>query len=156
MKNSEEKIEKIINLMQTDDSIDAPADSVLWSKNLFKSRLNEQPGMLKTIVATLIRELGPGAAFGERSASVGKVRQMLFEAGDNRVDLRVSAKTDTFDVRGQILGRNWENARVEISGQIANVDKFGAFVLVDLDPGTYDLSIRGDNIDIVLKGLELV
>ena len=156
MNNSEKTIEKIINLMQTDDSVDAPEDAVLWSKNLFKSQLNEQPGMLKTIVATLIKELGPGAAVGERSASVGKVRQMLFEAGDNRVDLRIATKTDKFEVRGQILGRGWENASVEVSGKSANVDKFGGFIVSGISAGTYDLTIRGDSINIALKDLELV
>jgi len=143
--------------MQTDDSIDAPSDAIKWSKNLFRARAAQPAqGILQRIIGVLVQELAPGkAAFGERSGSVGKVRQMLFEAGDNRVDLRVSKNHESFDVRGQILGRGWENAVVELAGQKSNVDKFGGFAVKDVKSGTYEVSIRGGQIEIVLKGIEL-
>lgn len=156
MTNSDKNFEKIIHLMQTDDSVDAPEDAINWSKNLFKTRSAEQKVSLKSIVATLVRELGPGTVMGERSASVGRVRQLLFEAGENRVDLRITSNQEGFDLRGQILGRGWDDAKVNMAGQAVSVDKFGSFVLSNLQEGTFDLTIQGTRIDIVMKDIELV
>ena len=155
--NNSNNIEKIIYLMQTDESTDAPRDAIKWSKNIFKTRAAEpKQGLLQRIVGVLVQEIKPGtAAFGERSGSVGKVRQMLFEADQNRVDHRVSKNPEDFDVRGQILGRGWENSVVEIGGQKANIDKFGGFVVKGVDMGTHDVSITGEKIEIILKGIEL-
>jgi len=88
---SERKIEKIINLMQTDDSADAPTDSVRWAKNLFAARaVMPKKSIVQKVLAVLQINLSPNkAAFGERSASATQARQMLFQAGENALDLRI-------------------------------------------------------------------
>lgn len=143
--------------MKSDDSVDAPPDALKWSRDIFKAKsLRTAHNVVEKIVAVLIQELSPGKTVaGERSASVGKVRQMLFEAGKNRVDLRVSPKEEGFDVRGQILGRGWEGAIVEFAGQKANLDKFGGFAIKGVGRGIFDLTIKGERIEIVLMGIGL-
>jgi hypothetical protein len=39
--NNDQEINRIIYLMQTDKSVDAPPDAVQWSKNIFRSRAVE-------------------------------------------------------------------------------------------------------------------
>ncbi len=143
--------------MQTDDSVDAPQDAIKWSKNLFKARVREQaPGLIERIIGVLSQDLVPGkAAYGERSGTAGRMRQMLFEAGENRVDLRVAPKGEVFDVRGQILGRGFEGAAVKFAGRETDVDGFGGFVINGVSKGDYDLTIKGEKIEIVLKGIQL-
>lgn len=143
--------------MQTDKSVDAPQDAIKWSKNIFRTRVAERkPGLVERIIGVLSQELVPGkAAFGERSGTAGRMRQMLFEAGDNRVDLRVSPKAGKFDVRGQILGRGWEGSSITFAKQECGADKFGGFVFNEIEEGTYDLTISGERIEIVLKGIVL-
>ena len=157
MIKSDKNIEKIIELMQTDDSVDAPTDTISRSKNIFRSKVPvPKQSVLQRVIGILIQELTPETpALGERSAAIGKVRQMLFEADENRVDLRVSAHDDSFDVRGQILGRGWEGAVVEFAGHTGYVDKFGAFAVKGVGAGIYDLLIKGLSIEIVLRGIEL-
>ncbi len=157
MKNSDDKIKKIINLMNTDDSVDAPEDAIKWSKNLFRTRSAEQgTSGIRRIIGVLLQELSPDTpAFGERSASAGKVRQLLYEAGDNRVDLRVSPRADAFDVRGQVLGTGWEGAIVEFAGQRVAIDRFGSFLIKGVGREVSDLTIKGENVEIVLSGIEL-
>src|SRR5688572_15253748 len=70
--NNEDLLNKIVTLMQTDDSADAPADALLWSKNLFRSRRAAEPqrSVVRRVLAVLQMDLSPGkTVFGERSAS---------------------------------------------------------------------------------------
>ncbi len=150
-------IDRIIQLMQTDDSSDAPADAIKWSQNLFKSRaLEQKPGIIERIVGILNQELKPDAAVtGERSATGGQSRQMLFQAGDNSVDLRVTKKGETFELRGQILGDGCEEASVKLGQTEIVPDEFGSFVFTNVSEGSYELLIRGEDREIVLKGIDL-
>lgn len=143
--------------MQTDRSEDAPSDAIQWSQNLFRTRTVEQkPGIFERIVGVLNQELKPGLSVsGERSASTGQSRQMLFQAGDNSVDLRVTKKGDKFEVRGQILGDGCENASISLGEVQLELDEFGSFLFTNVSEGSYELLIRAQDREIVLKGIEL-
>ena len=150
-------IEKIIQLMETDDSVDAPADAIKWSKNLFKSRSKESaPGIVEKIVAVLREELVPGSvAFGERSGSGAAARQMLFDAGDLSIDLRISGSGNRFSVRGQVLGQDAESATVIIDEHAAPIDEFGSFLVEDLEAGTYDIELRLSDKEITIERISI-
>jgi len=155
------KIEHIIQRMLADKSADAPVDAIKYAKNLYRTRAVEpKASIIQRVLAVMQVDLAPNrAAFGERSASASQARQMLFDAGENAVDLRVTAVTDGFDIRGQILGEGFENGEIEIvNSEISvkvKIDKTSAFKVPGLPAGKYSLTVRGKNAEIVLEQLEL-
>jgi hypothetical protein len=157
MNNSDENVKKIIRLMQMDDSTDAPEDAVEWSKNLFRTRAFEpKKSVVEKIRAVLKLDLSANRpVFGERSASAGQGRQMLFEAGENGVDLRISEGENGLTVRGQILGEDFAGAAVRFGDLTAETNELGEFRFENLPAGTYDLTIRTAEREIVLEEIEL-
>lgn len=149
-------VERIIHLMQTDDSVDAPADAIKWSKNIFKTRaVRERTSLKDKILAILKVDLAPNkAAFGERSASAGKARQMLFEAGENSIDLRVRSTGSGFEIRGQILGEGFVNARVSLGNSTTRTNELSEFRFENVSAGEYDLEIEGEKI-LRIAGIDL-
>jgi hypothetical protein len=162
MKNSQDQnLEHIIRRMQSDTAIDAPADAVRYAKNLFRLRETEpKRSLVQRLLAVAQIDLAPNrAAFGERSASEGQARQILFEAGDNSVDLRIMASGKGFNIRGQILGNGFENGEVSIvNGGIpvkAKIDEMSGFKVINLAAGDYSLTIRGGSNEIFIERLTL-
>lgn len=162
MKRSEEqRLEHIIRRMQADSSVDAPTDALLYAKNLYRTRSAElSPSVIRRIIAVMRVDLAPDrAAFGERSGSAGQARQMLFESGDNAIDLRLSTAADGFDIRGQILGDGFENGEVEIAGvqsrQTEKTDEMSGFGLTSIPAGEYTLTLRSTSKEIVIEHLIL-
>ena len=158
-KNNDETIEKIIRLMQTDESVDAPADSILWSKNLFRSRVIEsKKSFAQKILAVLQMDLSPNkTVFGERSAT-SATRQMLFQADVNGIDLRISKTDKNLNLQGQILGAGFANCTVKISGENASFEvranELSEFNFSEISSGRYDLTFTGET-EIVIEGIEL-
>jgi len=155
-RTAEQRLEHIIRRMQADNAIDAPAELTKFAKGLYRTRVVEPtPSLFKRIAAVLSVDLAPGrAAFGERSASGSQARQMLFEAGDNAVDLRVTAAGKAFDIRGQILGDGFENGSVEIAGQKIEIEN-GAFALKNIAAGEYSLTAQGGEQEIFIEKIIL-
>ena len=81
-------------------------------------------------------DLSPNkAAFGERSASATQVRQMLFGAGENSIDLRIiENEKGLLTMHGQILGEGFENAFVKL-GDLRNNFKRTERILVHGNSG---------------------
>ena len=151
----EQKLEHIISRMQADRSVDAPADVLKYAKNLFRTRAAE-PSLLQRIVAVLKVDLAPNrAAFGERSAAGGAARQMLFDSGENAIDLRVTAADGGFDLRGQLLGGGFDDGTVLIGNASSAIDKMGGFRFEAVAAGEYVLTVRGETSEIVIEGLIL-
>ncbi len=154
----EQKLEHIISRMQADRSVGAPADALKYVKNLFKTRAAE-PSLMQRIVAVLKVDLAPNrAAFGERSGG-GEARQMLFDSGDNAVDIRITAVDGGFDIRGQILGDGFASgdAGIENSGfsTSASIDETRGFRLSSIPAGEYTLVLRDGISEIAIEGLLL-
>lgn len=148
----DKNIERIIRLMQTDDSVDAPADAVRWAKNLFRTR-QEQPSALARIKAVLKIDITPGqAVFGERSGQA-EARQMLFEAGEFAVDIRIAPSEEGFDVRGQVLGEGFENRAVLLGDHRARSNALGEFTFEGVAAGQYTFSIDNGEEEIVVEGI---
>ncbi len=161
MKNLEDKkIEHIIHRMLTDKSVDAPVEAIKYAKNLYRIRaVAPKASIIQRVLAVLQVDLAPNrAAFGERSATGSQARQMLFDAGENAVDLRVTAVTNGFDIRGQILGDGFENGEIEIvNNEVsfkAKIDKTSGFNFSGLPAGRYDLTMHGKDAEIVVEQIE--
>jgi hypothetical protein len=161
MNSSDKIIEKIVQLMAADDSADAPAESVKWVKDLFKTRhIARQPSLISRVVAILTADLSlsRGVA-GERSKGTALERQMLFTAGDAAVDLRVGARSDGSSIRGQILGDGYENAKLKLSSSSAayetQTNELAEFSIEKVKPGIFSLSILGAEKEIVIEELDL-
>ncbi len=158
MNNSDENLmNKIVRLMQTDSSVDAPQDSVKWAKNIFLSRATApKQTLVQKVLAVLQIDLSPNkAVFGERSATGSQARQMLFEAGDNSIDLRLSEGEKGFDLRGQILGEGFENALVKIGEYETNTNELSEFVIKSVPHGVYELKLQNTVTEIVIEKIEL-
>ena len=146
--------------MLADRTPDAPADTIKWAKDHFRTRVVEQPaGLLQRIKAAITVNIAPGElAFGERSVDAGQARQMLFEAGENAIDLRITAVGNRFDVRGQILGAGFENAEIQLSGATnytARADDMATFTFTGVAAGDYDVTVSGTRTEIVVEELTL-
>lgn len=150
----DKNIERIIRLMQTDESTDAPSEAVKWSKNIFRTR-EKQPSALQKIKAVLKIDLAPGkAVFGERSGAA-EARQMLFEAGEFGIDLRVAESEGRFEVKGQILGEGFENQEARLGKHATRSNELGEFVFNEVEPGTYTFAIGNGEEEIVIEGIEI-
>ncbi len=156
-KNNDREIRRIIHLMRTDESYDAPADAIRWSKNIFLNKAVEQKkSIVERVLAVLQMDLSPNrAAFGERSASSSQARQMFFRAGENALDIRIAQTEKGFDLHGQILGEGFTNCAVRLGEFETTANELTEFKLTKIPGGTYSLSLRKDAKEIVLERLEL-
>ena len=162
MKNSNRQITELIQqLMQRDDSLDAPAGSVNWAKNLFRARAAEpKRSLVEKVLAVLQIDLSPQrAAFGERSAGAGAVRQMLFDAGENSIDLRIRGSKGVFEIHGQVLGMGFAGGEVELAGAgtsfKARLNETSEFKLAGIAAGSYTFTAGSDEKELVIEGLDL-
>lgn len=159
--NNEDLLNKITQLMQTDDSADAPADAILWSKNLFRSRAAEQDQtFVQKVLAVLQIDLAPNrAVFGERSAASDAVRQMLFTAGEYKIDLRITKVNKGFKVSGQVLGDDFAGAEIRLFNDRKNFTEksndLGEFSFEKIIKDTYTLSLIFKSKEIVIESIEI-
>jgi hypothetical protein len=101
-------------------------------------------------------DLSPGkAAFGERSAGSAQARQMLFSAGKNSVDLRITKTEKGFDLRGQILGEGFGNCAIKLGKFETASDELSEFSFSEIPGGVYDLTARTSEMEIVIENLEI-
>lgn len=144
--------------MQNDKSEDAPQDSVKWAKNIFSVRHSEpKKSLVQKVLAVLQMDLSPNkAAFGERSASASQLRQMLFTAGENGIDLRIGeTEKGNLNIQGQILGEGFANCIVKIGEFETRANELSEFKLEEIPAGNYDLIFRTSETEVVINDLEL-
>lgn len=162
MKRTEEqRLEHMIRRMQTDTAVDAPADTINYVKNLYRTRMTAPAkSVLERVMAVLRVDLAPNrAAFGERSTGDGQARQMLFDSGDNAVDLRIKATDKGFELRGQVLGSGFEKGEIEVLGPQnmirAELSEASQFDLTGLPSGDYSISVKGSDKELFIDQLIL-
>ena len=155
--NEQQEIDRIIYLMQRDKSADAPADAIRWAKNIFLTRAVEpKKSVVERVLAILQMDLSPNrAAYGERSASGSQARQMLFQAGENALDIRIVKNEQGFNMRGQILGAGFANCTIKLEKFETTANEIGGFELVNLPGGIYNLIVQKDEKEITVESLEL-
>ena len=159
LKNSDNPIEKITRLIETDDSVDAPADAIKWVKNIYRTRVTQPRRSVLSQIAAVLKvdlSLSRGVA-GERSAGAAAERQLLFEAGECGIDIRILKRGDEMSIRGQVLSQGYENAVVKLRGASAyetRSNEMAEFLVENITPGVYDLTIAGDP-EIAIAGLDI-
>lgn len=155
--SNNQTLETIVRLMQTDDSVDAPQDAIKWAKNVFRTRAVEpKKSLVQKVLAVLQMDLSPNkAVFGERSASSAEARQMLFSAGENSIDLRISETEKGFNLRGQILGASLANCLIKLGEFETNCNELSEFSFKEIPNGKYDLTLQTDKTEIVIENLEI-
>jgi hypothetical protein len=80
---------------------------------------------------------------------------MLFQAGDNAIDLRISEEENGFEVHGQILGEGFSNCIVRLGDFQTKASELSEFKLTEIRAGKYDLVLRAADKEIEIAGLEL-
>ena len=147
--------------MRRDESVDAPADSIKWASNLFRTRATQpKQSIVKRLSAILQMDLAPNkAAFGERSATASQVRQMLFRADESAVDLRIEPAKKGFSVHGQILGEGFAAVTVILSDDTNTFRTITSgtseFRFDNVPAGRYELLIQSEAIEISLKAIDI-
>ncbi len=154
-------LQKAIGLMRRDESKDAPGEAFNFAVNLFRTRKQFAPkqSAAQIILAKLksdVSQLAP--AFGERSAATSGERQMLFEAGEFDVDLRVRRQTESFSLSGQVLGDVLTGSitlQSEDFEKTEIVSEFGEFAFANVPAGNYSLKLQLSDVELVISEIIL-
>ncbi len=152
-------LERTTRLMRADDSEDAPAHVVARAVRLFRPRVADPaPSLRERIVAALTFDSGQAPlAFGVRAAQT-MPRQLLYTAGEQELDLRLTPVGDRWIVAGQILGPS-AGGRVALTGPAgaseAPIDDLGEFTLPPVLAGDYALQLQIGDADIEVAGLRI-
>ena len=156
-KTKDREFERIIYLMQTDESFDAPDDAIQWSKNIFRTpHAAPRKTPVERLLARLQINLSPNrAALGERSASPAQTRQMLYQAGENSIDLRIRREKKNYTVRGQILGENFAGCAVKLGDFETTANELSEFGFAAVPGGKYALSLQSARREIVIEEIEI-
>jgi hypothetical protein len=148
-------LEHLIGLMRSDTSVDAPADLLARVVGLFHQRRNRLP---RRLVATMrFDSARQPQGVGVRSGFTG-VRQLVFNADDIDLDLRLSPVTSGWAVSGQLLG-NCHGGEVELHGPQgaarATLNQLCEFKLLPIQPGLYTLTLHLDGTDLEITDLDI-
>jgi anti-sigma factor RsiW len=153
----------VTQLMRADTSQDAPRDAIFNAVGMFRARPSAvaAPNLLRRIVAALSFDSNALApAFGVRSGQSAPARQLLFNAGDFDIDLRLASNSEGWTVSGQVLGR-CEGGEVSLgeTGQAARssaaLNDLCEFTLPPVPEGSYALRLRLGETEIEIPGLSL-
>lgn len=156
MRADETQFSYLIDRIKADDSVDAPADTIRFVKNIYRARTVPQVSALQRIKAILVYDLLPGTMImGERSGIASGPRQVLFDAGEHAIDLRISRTRDMFSVRGQLLGFGFEGGEIAIGSHRVTLDQHGQFQFHDISAGTYDITARRNDLELVIESFVL-
>lgn len=156
-----ETLDLIVRRMQSDKAVDAPSGLLKYVKDLYRVRAVEpKTSIIRRIVAVMTADLAPGvAAFGERSTGEGKARQMLFDSGENAIDIRIKQAGSGFSLDGQVLGFGFENGKAELIGETfsadSDIDGDSEFRFESIPSGNYSLVIRGTAEEIAIEALTI-
>jgi hypothetical protein len=155
------QVERLTQMMRSDNSEDAPRDVLAAALSLFPARPARE-GFLRRVVAALsFDSTAPAPAFGVRSGQASSTRQLLFSAGDVDVDLRVAPDAEGWAVSGQVLGEcagGWaELGGAEESGRAARAElnELCEFALPAVPAGSYTLRLRLDDLLVEIPDLNL-
>lgn len=148
----------ITGLMLKDRSFDAPEDSIKWAKNLFRTRVPKtKTSAIKKIFALLQMDISQGQVFAERSTS-SSVRQMLYRADKNTLDIRVMKDDKKNTIAGQILGDDFRGCETQLRQKgksfVATINDMNEFKFSGIESGKYRMVIRKEKIELVLDELE--
>lgn len=152
------ELEALIDLMRSDDSVDAPEHVVARAARLLRPK-ETLPRKLRRLTALLSSDSWqlPGLAPGLRSLHAWP-RAILLRAGDRELDLQVGPRGEQWQVSGQVLGPEMPGV-VTLSGTpdqvTAPLNDLGEFVLPLVAGGRYTLTVTQGDLEIVVPNLEI-
>jgi len=151
-------IERLINLMRTDDSEDAPDSVIARIVRLFP-RTPSEPSPLRRVLAALSFESEQlQSAYGMRSGHP-ITRQMVFNAEDHALHLRIAPAGTQWEIMGQVLGSTTSSGEVELRSSFdvvrAELNNLSEFALPLVPAGTYVLEVRIGDVAIEVADLDL-
>lgn len=153
------RLGEILSLMRTDRAEDPPRDVVAHAVNIFRLRAaSAKPSVVRRVLAALSfdsMDLSP--AFGVRSGQPS-ARQLLYSAGENDLDLRITPDNEAWVVSGQVLGQ-CTGGRIELAGvtdqATAVLNDLCEFTLPPLPTGSYTLRLHLIDTEIEIPEFEL-
>jgi hypothetical protein len=156
------QLERLIGLLRTDESQDAPSSLIDRAKDLFRLRNLPAPHSSRLrdrILAALhFDSLGLAPAFGVRSGKPG-ARQLLFSTGTDEIDLRIEAAGQEWIVSGQVLGEPAASGRAILQGPVAviqtRLNELSEFTLPPVQAGTYKLVLCLADVDVELEEIRI-
>jgi hypothetical protein len=148
-------LEHLIGLMRSDTSVDAPADLIGRVIELFHQRSARLP---RRLVATMrFDSARQPQGIGVRSGFTGG-RQLVFNADDIDLDLRLFPLATGWAVSGQLLG-NCHGGEVELHGPQGaartTLNELCEFKLSSIQPGLYRLMLHLDGTDLEITDLNI-
>lgn len=150
-------LERVVGLMRADNGFDPPPTVRVRAANLI-SRSARLPAT-RTRIAGALRfdSRTQPLAFGIRSG-ITAVRQLLFNAGERDIDLRVTPSGERFVVAGQVLGPE-EPGMVALRGEAttaeAQLNALAEFVLPPVPAGKYILVLALESAEVVIDDLDV-
>jgi anti-sigma factor RsiW len=151
-------LQQTIAHMRSDSAEDAPSHVVNRALRLLRQKFaTARPSLWRQFTALLRFDSWQSQpAVGVRSASSAP-RQMLYEAGEHEIDLRVMTDGSHWFVAGQVIGSD-ALGEVELVGLVhvsAPINALSEFRLPAVPPGNYTLIARQSDVEIVIPGLVL-
>jgi anti-sigma factor RsiW len=150
-------LRRVIDLMRTDDSQDAPPHVVARAARLLRTQPEApQVGLRQWFAALHFDSAQLPSAVGVRAGQPTE-RQLLFTAAGLDLDLRVTPADAQWVVSGQVLGQD-VGGHVELKGPGATqapLNELSEFRLSPVAAGTYRLTLRLADFEIVVEGLEV-
>jgi hypothetical protein len=154
------QLQQLINTMRADTAIDPPNYVVARALDLFPALVAaaKEPSLVRRVLAALsFDSLELPAAYGVRSGQTA-TRQLLFNAGENDLDLRVTPSGESWVLSGQVLG-DCTGGEVELEGASGaasiTMNELCEFTLPALPTGSYTLRLRLNEMEVEVPQLEL-
>jgi hypothetical protein len=140
---------------------DAPAAWVNNAKSLWAAREKSPNSSAPSVVQDIIERIRAVLSFDSWTVSPlasglrsmpSQTRHLLFSAQGRDVDLRINPSANRFSLSGQVLGpdefgalelaKNDEQSASSRSVRVVTFNRYGAFTIDDLSPGTYFVTLR--------------
>ncbi|MDQ3702548.1 MAG: zf-HC2 domain-containing protein [Chloroflexota bacterium] len=165
-------LERTIDLMRSDASIDPPSHVLSRALRLFQTRpnaLGEPPpagvlGLLRqSLRAVLQSDSGERPlAFGLRTGVTAGARQLVYAAGDYAIEIRATPADRSWMLAGQVLGFDpgpGAAATVKVEGPAVRAEttlnEMQEFAFAPLPAGVYALRLRLPVADVEIAELTL-
>ena len=156
------ELRHLIELMRADTGQNAPVAVIQRANQIFRLRAiapvaasGRQPRILAVLQ---FDSLGMAPSFGMRSGKPGS-RQILYQAGENEIDLRIEPSDQAWILSGQVFGEAVANDKAILQGEMLTtwtaLNPWKEFVLPPVQNGMYTLLLQLTHLDVEIENLRL-
>jgi len=141
------------------DSLSSIIDRVVRMSRSRKFRVAALSDLPRHVLAVLrFDSAGLAPAFGVRSGMPG-TRQLLFNAGEDEIDLRIEPDGLAWTVSGQILGRFNASGKAVLLGATGtsetDLNEMSEFILTRIEAGTYRLLLKFATAEVEIQDIRI-